>query len=174
MDKVTRFLLVSATAALALSGCRGKQDTDNPDVAADFQDNKYEQEIVTGQNRKDYDDQGKGISSKVLQSIRTTISTVYQRDFERCLEEQMDVEETRFLRTAFTVNFKIDTKGSVSDIQLKEIWIKKQDAKGTNLGDVDSAGMSDCIKDRLSGWEFDPPPEVDYYHTYSGQVGEAF
>lgn len=174
MQHVTRTLLLCAAAATAFAGCRAKQDIDNPDVAADFEGSQYEQEIVTGQKRKDYDDQGKGVSSKVLASIRDTIATVYQRDFERCLEEQMDVEETRFLRTKFTVTFQIDTAGKVSDIKIGDLWIKKQDAKGQNLGDVDPAGMTSCIKDRLASWEFDPPPEVTFPYTYSGQVGEAF
>jgi hypothetical protein len=163
---------VSLLGGLAL-GCKPKQ-TDNPDVAADYRDSAYDKEIVTGQERKDYADQGKGIKPKTLRSIEDTITTVYERDFERCLEDQMSIHETRFLRTVFAVEFRIDTAGQAGDARVLQISMSKQNAKGGDVGTADPAGMKDCIIKAIDEWEFDPAPEVDYVHTYNGQVGEAF
>jgi len=173
----TRNAIIGAISACLMGGlapgCKKKQ-TDNPDVAAAYRGSAYEKEIVTGQERKDYKDQGKGISPKTLAAIEDTITNVYERDFERCLEEQMAVYETRFLRTVFAVEFRIDTSGQAGDARVLSINMSRQNAKGGDVGTADPTGMKECIVKAIDEWEFDPPPEVDYVHTYNGQVGEAF
>ena len=167
-------LLATATAVLALPGCKKKQ-MDNTDVAAAYRgNNQYEEDIVTARKRNQYDDQGKGIKPSTLTAIEDTIQTVYLRDLERCLEDEMATHDTRFLRSTFTVEFHIDTEGSASDAKILKIWLGKQDAKGSQLGDLDSKQMEACIASMISEWEFEPAPEVEYVHTYQGQVGEAY
>lgn len=172
--KLRTLSLTLVAPLLVSSACKSKEATDNPDVAAAYRDNEYAEDIVTGKKRESYADQGKSISPKVLQSIEQTISNVYEKDFERCLERQMDEEGTRFMRSVFTVEFTIDTSGKASAAKILKIETRKQDAKGADLGAASSDGMTDCIKESITEWEFDPPPEVDYVHTYYGQVGEAF
>jgi len=167
--------ILACLVLLALGGCRNKAQSDNPDVASGYRgNNKYEEEIVTAEKRKDYADQGQSISPKTLQNIEDTISNVYEKDFERCLESQMDDLGTRFLRSVFTVEFTIDTSGVASKAKILEIQTRKQKANGEDLGEVSSDGMRGCISDSIAEWEFDPPPEALYVHTYRGQVGEAF
>jgi hypothetical protein len=175
--KIARVLAVSSTVVtlLVVSGCRGRGESDNPDVAAEYRDsNPYEDDIVTAAKRRDYDDQGASIAPKTLLNIEDTITSVYEKDFERCLESEMDTVGTRFMRSAFVVEFTIDTSGKASKAKVLEIMTRKQDPKGSDLGEVDSGGMKSCIQSSISDWEFDPPPEVDYVHTYRGRVGEAF
>lgn len=175
MPTSSKFLLLAA-AALALPACK-KQQLDNPDVAAGYRgqdQNQYESDIVTARKRNAYDDQGKGIKPSTLNAIEDTIRTVYLRDLERCLEDEMATHETRFLRSTFTVEFHIDTAGSASDAKILKIWLGKQNAKGAQLGDLDSGDMEGCIKEMIAEWEFEPAPEVEYVHTYEGQVGEAY
>lgn len=158
-----------------MPGCKKQKDSDNPDVAADYRDNnKYQGDIVTARERRDYDEQGKAIDPKTLAAIEDTILTVYLRDLERCLEDQMEEHGTRFMRSVFTVQFDIDTDGQAGDAKILEIWVKKQDAKGANTGEIDASGMQACIQENIAEWEFDPAPEAHYSHTYRGQVGEAF
>src|SRR5690606_28463492 len=153
-------------------GCNKNLDTDNPDVAAAYRgDNKYEDDIVTAKKRESYEDQGQGISPKTLQAIEDTIVSAYEKDFERCLEEQMGEMGTRFLRSAFIVEFRIDTNGDAGDAKILEIETRKQDAKGADLGQVSSDGMKACIASSIDEWSFDPAPEVEYVHTYRGRVG---
>lgn len=172
MNKQTVFIAVAA--GMLAAGCASKQQADNPDVAAGYRDNQYSENIVTAKKRHDYQDQGAAIKPKTLRSIEDTITNVYEKDFERCLEEQMDVEGTRFMRAVFTVEFRIDTSGQAGDAKILSIDTRKQNAKGADLGAVSNDGMKECISSSIAEWEFDPAPEVDYVHTYNGQVGEAF
>ncbi len=167
-------LLLSSSLGFSLFGCK-KQDTDNPDIASKYRGNKYQGEIVTGTYRDTYDDQGKGIHPNTLRSIEDTISGGYHKDFSRCLEDEMAENDTRFMRSAFSVEFKIDTTGKASDAKVIRIWLKKQNAKGTDIGgELPPERLSQCIVDSIAQWVFDPAPEVDYVHTYKGQLGEAF
>jgi hypothetical protein len=162
---------------LGLSACKKQADTDNPDVAAGYRgadNHDYETDIVTADRTQDYDDQGQGISPEVLQNIDDTILTVYLKDIERCLEDEMSEAETRFMRSAFLVEFTIDTAGKTSQGKVLEIETRKQTAKGADAGAIDSANMKACIETSVTEWEFDPAPEIDFKHTYRGRVGEAF
>ncbi len=162
---------------LGLGACKNKQPTDNPDVAAGYrgtENNDYEGDIVTADRSQDYKDQGQGISPEVLANIDDTILTVYLKDMERCLEDEMDEAGTRFMRSAFLVEFTIDTEGKTSKAKVLEIETREQDAKGSDVGQHDSANMKACIESSVVQWEFDPPPEIDFVHTYRGRVGEAF
>ncbi len=162
---------------LGLGACKNNQPSDNPDVAAGYRgadNNDYEGDIVTADKSKDYKDQGQGISPEVLANIDDTILTVYLKDIERCLEDEMDEAETRFMRSAFLVEFTIDTAGKTSKGKVLEIETREQNAKGADVGAHDSANMKACIESSVTEWEFDPPPEIDFVHTYRGRVGEAF
>lgn len=165
-----------ALAAVAIvPACKGKQMSDNPDVAADYRDNnKYEEDIVTARKRNNYKSQGKGIDPKTLRQIEDDIRTVYERDLERCLEDEMSDQETRFLRSVFTVEFHIDPKGNAGKAKILNMWLKKQNAKGADMEELSPDGLKSCIVDAIASWEFEPAPEVEYVHTYKGQLGEAF
>jgi hypothetical protein len=167
-------IFVAALLVFAvLPGCK-KRDTDNPDVAASHRNGKYNSDIVTGSYREETEDQGKGIHPSTLRSIEDTITNTYERDFERCLEDEMDEAGTRFMRSMFTVEFRIDTKGDAGNAKILDIWLKKQNAKGTDIGEIPADNLKKCIAGAIDEWVFDPAPEVDYVHTYRGQVGEAF
>lgn len=173
--QVISLALSMSVPSLAAVGCK-KQDTDNPDVAGSYRErNKYNSDIVTGTYRDDHADQGKGIHPNTLRSIEDTIANSYDKDFSRCLEEEMAVQDTRFMRSAFSVEFKIDTTGKSSNAKILRIWLKKQNAKGADIGgELPTDNLSKCIADSISEWVFDPAPEVDHIHTYQGQIGEAF
>jgi hypothetical protein len=170
-------LLIVSFAALTLGGCRNRAQLDNPDVAAGYRGedkNQYETDIVTGRKRQNYASQGTSIAPRTLANIEDTITNVYEKDFERCLEREMGELDTRFLRAVFTVEFTIDTTGQAAKAKILKIQTRKQNAKGSDLGEVPSGGMETCISASIDEWVFEPPPEAVYVHTYNGQVGEAF
>jgi hypothetical protein len=174
MNARTVAIIVASVGMLA-PGCKKQFYKDDPDVAAGYRDsNQYSEDIVDAQKRHDYDERGQSISPGTLAAIEHTISSVYERDFERCLEEQMGDTGTRFMRSAFTVEFHIDPSGRAGEAKILEIMTRKQDAKGSDLGEVPSDGMKSCISASIAEWTFDPAPEVEYVHTYTGKVGEAF
>ena len=173
--KRSAICLAVLVAMPAIGACKQQKKSDNPDVAAEYRgNNKYEDDIVTARNRQDYEDQGVAIDPKTLAAIDDSIKTVYLRDLERCLEDEMEEQGTRFMRSVFTVQFDIDTDGSAGGAKVLDIWLKKQDAKGGDVGEVDPANFQSCLETVIAEWEFDPPPERLYSHTYQGQVGEAF
>ncbi len=175
LSKPSALCLAALVALPVPAACKKNGDADNPDVAAGYKgNNKYEGDIVTARRRNDYEDQGQGIDPKTLASIEDTITTVYLRDLERCLEDEMEEEGTRFMRSVFSVQFDIDTSGEASGAKVLEIWLKKQNAKGGDVGEVDPGRLKGCIETTIAEWTFEPAPEAPYKHTYRGQVGEAF
>ncbi len=173
MDMRTLSLVIAA-GALALPACRANLGQDKTNVAEDYEDGQYQENIVTGRSRRKYEDQGKGVSPKVISAIDHTIRNVYERDFERCLEDEMARQETRFVRAIYTVEFSINTEGMVTQGKILELKASKQNAKGSDLGPIDATELGQCIKTSVEEWEFDDKPEVDFKHTYRGQAGEAY
>ncbi len=176
-DRIITIALLTSLIGTAgtLSSCYRKleRSMDNPDVAAGYQDNSYKRSIVTGRERRDYKDQGASVTPKTMASIEYTISNVYERDFERCLEGEMARMDTRFVAGTFSVEFTIGTNGKVSNAKLLSIDIKeRRPAKGKQGRDADQ--MDECIMTSIAEWEFDPAPEVVYTHTYNGKVGERW
>jgi len=159
---------------LAAGACKPKLGDDKTNVAADFEDTKYAEDIVTAKEYEEYEDQGQGVSPKTITAIDHAIKNVYERDFERCLEEEMDRQETRFMRAVYTIEFDIGTDGKVKAAKILELQARKQDAKGADLGAVPTEQLAKCIHDAVLTWEFDDKPEVEFRHTYRGQAGEAF
>jgi hypothetical protein len=49
------------------------------------------------------------VSPKVLKSIQDTVENVYERDFGRCLQKDMEAYENRWIAGTFSVEFTIDT-----------------------------------------------------------------
>jgi hypothetical protein len=78
------------------------------------------------------------------------------------------------MRSVFSVEFTIETTGKSGKAKMIRIWLKKQNAKGTDIGEVPADNLSKCIVDAIGEWVFDPAPEVEHVHTYQGQLGEAF
>lgn len=167
-------MVAMAMAMATVVGCRPKEPFDNPDVAAGFRGSEYEQSMVQP-NSNDAPPQSSGsISPQTLSVIETTISNVYETDFERCLEHEMEVHETRFLRAKFAVQFTVGTDGRVSAVDVLELGARRQDATGADLGDIPTDEIDQCIRSAVALWEFSPPPEAVYVHTYNGLIGEAF
>jgi hypothetical protein len=171
----TLSLLALVTAALAAPACKkNTMGDDATNVAGGYEDTKYRENIVTGRERREYADQGKGVSPKVLAAIDHTIRNVYERDFKHCMEEEMDRQNSRFVRAVYSIEFDIDTAGKVKEAKILSMSGGKQDARGANLGPIDTTQLAECIHTAVMGWEFDDKPEVEFRHTYRGQVGEAF
>ena len=81
--------------------------------------------------------------------------------------------ETRWLRAVFTVQFTIETNGSISEAKMLEMDAREyKTKKGAEAKVADQ--FDACVEGALLEWEFDPAPEVQYTHTYNGKVGEAW
>jgi RNA polymerase-binding transcription factor DksA len=177
----TTLLTITAAATLALaSGCARRQtnkmNTGEEELYAKYQESSYEKDMVTHEETKEYADQGKGVSPKVLKSIQDTVENVYERDFGRCLQKDMEAYENRWIAGTFSVEFTINTAGQVTQARITQADIKERKApKGKKENPQREAKLfSGCVEESAKKWEFDPPPEVEYVYTYSGKVGESF
>ena len=177
----TTIVLTTLAASLALaSGCARRQldkmNTGEEDLYSKYQGKEYDKDMVTHKESQDYDDQGKGVSPKVLKSIQDTVENVYERDFGRCLQRDMEAYENRWIAGTFSVEFTISTTGQVTQARITQSDIfERKPPKGKKENAKREAKLfQPCVEESAAKWEFDPPPEVEYVYTYSGKVGESF
>jgi hypothetical protein len=168
-------MIMGVVAAVGMTtGCKKKGETTNADLYGSYEDNEYESDMVAAHPEDEiHESQGQGIDARTLASIDDAIRTVYITDFEHCLEIEMERLENRWLAAEFTVEFHIETSGKVTEAKMLEM--KAGETKPKEKGNARPADQfDDCVEEKLLEWEFDPPPEVDYLHTYQGRVGEAW
>ncbi len=179
MTSGTRILsacvVVLAAASLA-TGCASKRQTEKQnnnegDLFSQYDGANYDDmETVEGD---EVDDQGDSVAPGTLQNIKDTIENVYERDFGRCLQKDMDAFENRWIAGTFTLSVTINTEGKVIGAELTQIDIEERKVpKGKTARKAEI--FPGCVEESAYKWEFDPPPEIEYTHTYSGKVGEAF
>ncbi|MEZ4451717.1 MAG: hypothetical protein R3B09_19785 [Nannocystaceae bacterium] len=167
-----------AVAVAGATGCTKRQlnkmNSEEDALYGKYQGEDYEKDMVQSEQSKDYADQGQSIAPKTLASIQDTITNVYERDFGRCLQLDMEEYSNRWIAGTFTVEFKIDTKGKVIEVNLLEEDIKERRLPPGQKEARSAKKFGPCIEQSIYKWEFDPAPEVVYVHTYTGKVGEAF
>lgn len=182
MRRTTRITKVAvlglAPLLLAGAGCAAKnKQVSNDELYHSFDDNEYQQDIVAGENSTQYGEADQGISPRTLANIEDTIDVTYKTDFEHCFEEEMERMETRWISGSISVEFDIGTDGKVS--QAKVLAEELKERKTPDGGELQGEGrvaeqFDDCLERQVKTWEFDPPPEVEYTHTYSVELGEAW
>jgi hypothetical protein len=174
-------LLAISTLALS-SGCARRQtdkmNQGEQDLFASYQKSDYEKDMVTHDGEQDYKDQGQGVSPGVLKSIQDAVENVYERDFGRCLQRDMEAFENRWIAGTFSVEVTIATSGKVIGVNLPAVEIKeRRPPKGVpkdKFQPREAALFAPCVEESAFKWEFDPAPEVEYVYTYTGKVGEAY
>ena len=88
--------LILLAAALAAPGCaarqRDKMEKGEDDLYAQYQKTDYDKDMVKAEEGlSEYGGETKGsVSPKVLASIQDTLENVYERDFGRCLQKDME------------------------------------------------------------------------------------
>lgn len=177
----TQIILTTLAASLVFAGGCARRQLDKmnngeEDLIAKYQESSYEKDMVTHKESQDYEDQGQGVSPKVLKSIQDTVENVYERDFGRCLQKDMEAYENRWIAGTFSVEFTINTVGIVTAARITQSdIIERKPPKGKKDNQKREAKLfAPCVEESAKKWEFDPPPEVEYVYTYSGKVGESF
>ena len=175
--RISSVIFVGLAVALG-GGCAKRQmnkmNNEEDALMAKYDGSSYEKDMVQADESTDYADQGGSVSPKTLASIQDTISNVYERDLGRCLQEDMDQYNNRWIAGTFTVEFKIDQKGKVIEVNLLEQDIEERRLPPGQKEARKATKFGPCIERAIYKWEFEKPPEVEYVHTYTGQVGEAF
>jgi hypothetical protein len=174
--------LIVASMALSLTACKKKgQETTNAEFAEMYDQHNYD-DMETTEEYNTYEDQGASISPREMEAIQQTIEE-YAGDFEHCLETEMDRLDNRWVAGPFAVEFHISSKsGKVTEVTVTEVDVKERrtkNAEGEYVSEGGAAprvadGYAQCVHDKLMDWEFDPAPNTDYVHTYTGEIGEAW
>ncbi len=172
--------LIGLASVVVGLGCKPKQPT-NQDLLAEYSGEKYQQDMVATDYEK-VESQGSGIDPRTQAAIEDTITSVYVSDFEKCLESEMSRLDNRWVAGDFALEFTIEPSGMVSNVKMLSADVKERrtkDAKGkyvTEGGEParDADQFGQCVEQKVYKWEFDPPPETTYTHTYNGRVGEAW
>ncbi|HEY8377622.1 MAG TPA: hypothetical protein VIK91_14100 [Nannocystis sp.] len=182
MKHATTLLLLAA--ALAVPGC-AKRQLDKMDKAeeqmwSDLTKTDYDKDMVKANEGLDEYDRGSqaSVSPKTLASIQDTVTNVYERDFGRCLQRDMEAYENRWIAGTFSMEVTINTAGKVTNVNIPMIDIKeRRPPKGVpkdKFQPREAKLFASCVEESAFKWEFDPPPEVEYVYTYTGKVGEAY
>lgn len=177
---IKTIMLVGVASLVAGLGCRPQQKT-NQELLDAYGGEKYQDDIVAS-DYEDTKDQGASIDPRTQAAIQDAIETVWVSDFETCLEAEMDRLGNRWVAGDFAVEFTIETSGMVSGAKFLSSDIKERKTKNAKGDFVEEGGeaprvadgFGDCIVKKIYKWEFDPPPEVTYTHTYNGRIGEAW
>lgn len=170
-------LVLGCSLASGVVACKKEQTgTTNAALVSEFSGESYEKDMETADEYRKHEDQGASISLRAQKAIQDTVEISYKEDFARCLEDEMERLENRNVSGTFSVEFKIDTQGKVKKATVIQADIKERKAAAsTPEGQMRSAdGFSPCVESLALQWEFDPPPEVIYTHTYTGEVGAAW
>jgi hypothetical protein len=174
--RVLGVMLISL-AIVGTAGCAkrrlNKMNSEEDQLFGKYDGSQYEKDMVQAGDQ-DYADRGQGVSPERLASIQDTITSVYERDLGRCLQQDMEAYSNRWIAGTFTVEFTIDTKGQVIETKLLEQDIKERRLPPGQKEARSAKLFGPCIEQAIFKWEFDPPPEITYKHTYTGKVGEAF
>lgn len=180
MTKQTLPTIVGLACLAATLGCKPKVAS-NQDLLSEYGGEKYAEDMVATEYET-VEDQGASIDPRTQAEIQDTIETVYVTDFESCLEKEMDRLENRWVAGNFSIEFTIETSGMVTSATMLEHDIQERRTKN-DAGEFVSEGgaapkqaenFTSCVETKVYKWEFDPPPEVTYTHTYNGMVGEAW
>lgn len=177
-------LTALVAVALTAPGCAKRQlnkmDNNEDDLYASYQKTDYDKDMVKAEEGlNEYSrEEDQSVSPKVLKSIQDTIENVYERDFGRCLQRDMEEYENRWIAGTFSAEVTINTAGKVTKVNIPAIDIKeRKPPKGTpkdKFKPRDAVKFPSCVEESAFKWEFDPPPEVEYTYTYTGKVGEAY
>ena len=172
--------LIALINLIGALGCRPKPPS-NEELLSQYDGSKYESDMVAT-DYETVEDQGDSIDPRTQAAIQDTITTVYVTDFEKCLETEMSRLENRWVAGDFAVDITIETSGMVSAVKFLEVDIKERKTLNDKGEFVSEGGKApreadqfqSCAEGKVYKWEFDPPPEVTYTHSYNGRVGEAW
>lgn len=176
--------VILLAAALAGPGCAkrhlDKMDKNEDNLYAEYEKTDYDKDMVKAEEGlNEYDREAQAsVSPKTLSAIQDTMESVYERDFGRCLQRDMEEYENRWIAGTFSVEVTIATSGKVVGVNLPAVDIKeRRPPKGVpkdKFQPREAKLFAPCVEESAFKWEFDPAPEVEYVYTYTGKVGEAY
>lgn len=168
-------LCAGLVLSLAAVGCAKKapEPTSNQALLDEFGGDEYADDFVTADKGGNHADQGQAVSAEAQLAVQDALQEVYLNDFASCLEQEMKRLDNRYIAGPFTVELTINTSGQVEKAEFIKWDIKERrtvEGQSPRVAEEFPA----CIQEAVKEWEFEPAPEAEYIHTYTGKVGEAW
>ncbi len=111
-------------------------------------------------------------SPELIAAYTATVHEVYARDAERCLEEQMEAEDTRYMRSAYSLKISVADDGTTTDANTSSVMVQVRNYEGEVLREGNAESMSECLVKAASEWEFEPAPPSATSFEVTGSVGD--
>ena len=170
--------LAAGAACLFAGACATTPDTapSNEALVADFQSRatqlpeEYETDVHLSPDEQ-------GVSLDTVVHISSTLTESYHRDVERCLEQEMERLENRFVAGEVVLQVHVNTQGKVHKAAVAHgALAERRTPNGEALPQPGRTAdqFHECFATVATTWEFSRPPEVDYVHTYAVTLGEAW
>ena len=158
-------MTVALFAAGSLAACNKQEASASPDDA-DVQADE-------AQPMGDEDEADPAVASPTLiATYQGLANEIYGRDAERCLEDEMETESSRYMRANYTLTVTIDTEGLVTDVQGGEVSVQVRNYEGDLVREGNAESMGACVAEAAKEWEFEPlPPSVTTFPV-SGSLGD--
>ena len=100
------------------------------------------------------------------------VHEIYSRDAERCLEEQMEAEDSRYMRSAYTLTVGVALDGTTEGVKADEVHVQVLNYGGEVLKEGNAEAMGECLVEAASGWDFEPLPPSATSFQVKGGVGD--
>ena len=100
------------------------------------------------------------------------VHEVYSRDASRCLEDQMEAEDSRYMRSAYTLTIGVALDGSTEHVKADEVHVQVLNYGGEVLKEGNAEAMGECLVEAASDWDFEPLPPSATSFQVKGRVGD--
>ncbi len=84
----------------------------------------------------------------------------------------MEAEDTRYMRSAYTLTIGVAEDGTAKDVVADEVMVQIRNYEGQVLKDGDGEAMGACLVAAAAEWEFEPLPPSATSFQISGAVGD--
>ena len=158
-------LSIGLFATLGSSGCNKSEESVTPDAAT-------AEETTPSSEAEEAPAEAEEASPAMIAGYQAQAQDVYGSDATHCLEAEMEAEETRYMRSAYTLNLTIDRNGVPSAVAVEDIVVQVRNYEGEVLRDGNGESMGTCLLEAAKAWEFEPAPPTATSFTVSGSLGD--
>lgn len=113
-----------------------------------------------------------GVTPELMATYEGLVRDVYSRDAERCLEDQMEVEDSKYMRSGFTLKITVAKDGTAKEVSADNLAIQVRNYEGEVLKEGDAEGMKACVLEAAATWEFEPLPPSETTFSVAANVGD--
>ena len=155
--------IMSLSACFSSFACDKEAATVSPDVAPAVDNTEAAQPEQ---------DEEQEASPELVATYTALVKDVYSRDVERCLEEEMEAEDIRYMRAAYQLAITVTKEGTSAEIEASGVLVQVLNYGGQVQKEGNAEAMKACLEEAAKEWEFEPLPPSATRFEVSGAVGD--